>query len=493
MSLFRQAIRRPRYLLNKQDLSFIRAVFEHVKTDKELSGKWQEVVDQLQKIEEKAKPSTSKLTQATESVTESLKGAWKKTESATESARGTASQSVGAAHDILKRVGEKVGKTLLGNTYVKQSMPSIGKLSSSIVSAVDAANKWVASGSDLGILPLSGKEGEKAFLAEEVDLEQLRLAGKGYARWLNVRNSKTSWASCESRKLAAAQAASIFTTEQAVEDVIHESHEAREHEEEMKHEEEAKNEAEAKHEAQHQTHSKESEATKSDADPSPLTGESSSSSAQNSGSSTSRGELVVAKPTVWERMFGEGSRGEKIGEFFSMADASIMDTELSLAVREMKQNIDPSFDINDLHAEFEHIVAPLFVKWYLGGDETNLLAHSGSGAFAAMVSGIKARKKAGGYLESTMLAPIENVALSRAFSVAKNGIEVPWFLYTFSVQQINCMRKIADDSIIEGRIDDIRNVRYAIVVRPAADRNDPILCFPWQIVEVAIVGNQPII
>ena len=65
----------------------------------------------------------------------------------------------------------------------------------------------------------------------------------------------------------------------------------------------------------------------------------------------------------------------------------------------------------------------------------------------------------------------------------------PCFIWTFNTQQVNCLRD-KDGEIIEGAVDDIRTVYYAMAVvkHPELEKT---LEYPWMVSELAIVGNQP--
>ena len=88
---------------------------------------------------------------------------------------------------------------------------------------------------------------------------------------------------------------------------------------------------------------------------------------------------------------------------------------------------------------------------------------------------------------------------------------MPSFVFTFHTQQINCMRSAKKEDIdeatgegkvVEGKVDDVRMVYYAIAVTRhpytledyEPEEGQGVMAdleFPWLIQELAIVGNQP--
>ena len=68
--------------------------------------------------------------------------------------------------------------------------------------------------------------------------------------------------------------------------------------------------------------------------------------------------------------------------------------------------------------------------------------------------------------------------------------ELPSFIFTFHTQQLNCLRN-EEGEVVEGTEDDIRQVFYAMVVRKHPEPEKEGLQFPWQVSELAVIGNQP--
>lgn len=199
--------------------------------------------------------------------------------------------------------------------------------------------------------------------------------------------------------------------------------------------------------------------------------------------------LVVSKShgSSWDR-FGAGLRDMPfLSSLYEnpLFDRLFGESEIAASIREMKE-IDPSFYLEDFTEDIEYVVAPHIVKTYLEGDADSLHQHCGEAAFAAVNASIKARRQHKLTLDPNILAGPKEVELKGAKLMDKGP---PCFIWTFNTQQVNCLRD-RHGEIVEGAIDDIRTVFYAMAVtrHPNLEEN---LEYPWQISELAIVGNQP--
>lgn len=189
----------------------------------------------------------------------------------------------------------------------------------------------------------------------------------------------------------------------------------------------------------------------------------------------------------WDR-FGAGLRDMPfLSNVFDnpLFDRMFGESEIAASIREMK-DIDPCFYLEDFAEEIEYVVTPRIIQTYLDGDSDCLHLHCGEAAFAAVNASIKARKDAQMTLDTKILAGPKEVELKGAQRM-ENG--PPCFIWTFNTQQVNCLRDKSGE-IIEGAVDDIRTVYYAMAVTRHPDL-EKTLEFPWQVSELAIVGNQP--
>lgn len=201
--------------------------------------------------------------------------------------------------------------------------------------------------------------------------------------------------------------------------------------------------------------------------------------------------MVVAKDNTssWDR-FGAGLRDMPFlsnvfeNPFF---DKVFGESEIAASIREMKE-MDYNFYMEDFAEEIEYVVAPHIIKTYLEGDQTALEQHCGEAAFAAVNASIKARLQQKLTLDTAILAGPQDVELKGAKLMEKGS---PCFIWTFNMQQVNCLRN-SEGEIIEGAVDDIRTVCYAMAVTKHPDVEAKLeLQYPWQISELAILWNQP--
>lgn len=200
--------------------------------------------------------------------------------------------------------------------------------------------------------------------------------------------------------------------------------------------------------------------------------------------------LVVSKVgnSSWER-FGAGLRDSPfLSSIFEnpLFDRVFGESEIAASIREMKER-DYTFRLEEFQEDIEYVVAPHIIRTYLEGDSDALEKHCGEAAFAAVNASIKARKQQKLSLDPTILEGPSELELVTAKIMDKGP---PAFVWAFNMQQVNCLRDKTGD-IVEGAVDDIRTVRYAMVVNGHSEPNKPGLEYPWQISELAIVGNQP--
>jgi len=205
---------------------------------------------------------------------------------------------------------------------------------------------------------------------------------------------------------------------------------------------------------------------------------------------TGEGALVVseARSSTWDR-FGSSLRDSPL--LSSVFDNPLFDrmfgeSEIAASIREMK-DLDYSFRLEDFAEDIEYIVAPHIITTFLEGNQDSLKAHCGEAAFNAVNASIKARLSQRLSLDPQILSGPREVNLVSA-KLNENG--PPSFIWTFHMQQVNCLRD-RNDEIIEGAIDDIRTVCYAMAVNKHPNLEEKGLEYPWQISELVILWNQP--
>eukprot|EP00425_Heterocapsa_triquetra_P044515 CAMPEP_0195087388 /NCGR_PEP_ID=MMETSP0448-20130528/27239_1 /TAXON_ID=66468 /ORGANISM="Heterocapsa triquestra, Strain CCMP 448" /LENGTH=442 /DNA_ID=CAMNT_0040120949 /DNA_START=1 /DNA_END=1329 /DNA_ORIENTATION=+ len=205
---------------------------------------------------------------------------------------------------------------------------------------------------------------------------------------------------------------------------------------------------------------------------------------------TGEGALVVSeeRTSSWDRL-GAGLRDMPfLNSVFEnpLFDRVFGESEIAASIREMKE-IDYAFRLEDFAEDVEYVVAPHVIRTFLEGDQEALKAHCGEAAFNAVNASIKTRLEQKLTLDQNILAGPKEVNL---VSAKLNEKGPPSFIWTFQMQQVNCLRDGAGD-IIEGAVDDIRTVCYAMAINRHPDLEAKGLEYPWQISELAILWNQP--
>lgn len=200
--------------------------------------------------------------------------------------------------------------------------------------------------------------------------------------------------------------------------------------------------------------------------------------------------LVVstARSSTWDR-FGTGL-GEMpfLSSVFEnpLVERVFGESEIAASIREMRET-DYSFQLEEFAEEIEYVIAPHLIQSFLDGNQKALELHCGEAAFSAVNASIKTRKQQKLVLDSNILAGPEDVELKHAKRFDKGP---PAFVWTFSMQQVNCLRD-TEGEIVEGAVDDIRTVHYAMAVTKHPEPDTENLEYPWQISELAILYNQP--
>jgi len=234
----------------------------------------------------------------------------------------------------------------------------------------------------------------------------------------------------------------------------------------------------------------EAEKAKAEEASAPETEASASSTAQAAQAEETQSALVVsnAGSTSWDRFGARLGDMPFLNSVFEnpLFDRVFGETEIAASIREMKE-LDYTFRLEEFAEDLEYIVAPHIIKSYLEGDQEALQKHCGEACFNTVNAGIKERKKLQMTLDTAILSGPREVELKGAKLMEQGA---PCFIWTFNMQQVNCLRD-AEGEIIEGAVDDIRTVCYAMAVtrHPQLDKLD--LEYPWQVSELAILWNQP--
>ncbi|KAF8820837.1 putative mitochondrial inner membrane translocase TIM44 [Cardiosporidium cionae] len=195
--------------------------------------------------------------------------------------------------------------------------------------------------------------------------------------------------------------------------------------------------------------------------------------------------LVLAKESAWDRFGTKLKDMPFLQNFFENPFLGKLfgETEIAASIREMKLE-DSSFRLPEFMEIVEEVVAPHLIDCFLQGDTDSLRLHCGEAAFSAASSSIKERELMKVQLDPTVLQ-LRGVELKGARRV-EDG--TPWFIFTFTAQQINCLRD-SHGIVVSGAIDDIREVVYSMALTKHPEPDTFGLHYPWMVKELAIIGN----
>ncbi|CDU18021.1 mitochondrial import inner membrane translocase subunit TIM44, putative, partial [Plasmodium yoelii] len=198
-------------------------------------------------------------------------------------------------------------------------------------------------------------------------------------------------------------------------------------------------------------------------------------------------ELILAHESAWDKFGSKLKDMPFLNSFFEnpILGKLFGETELAAALRVMKMD-DKNFKLSELMYLFEYVISKHIVESYLIGDEDTLRLHCGEAAFNSLNLSITERKKKKLFLDTNVLI-YKNHELKGAQRMEESS---PWFIFTFHTQQINCLKN-KDDEIIEGKIDDIREVVYTIALSKHPEPETEGLLYPYIVREFAIIGNTP--
>ncbi|SJK86272.1 Mitochondrial import inner membrane translocase subunit TIM44 [Babesia microti strain RI] len=200
-------------------------------------------------------------------------------------------------------------------------------------------------------------------------------------------------------------------------------------------------------------------------------------------------QLVCIQESTWDRFGSKLKDMPLLNSFFEnpLIGKLFGETEFARAIREMK-TFDDSFNVPEFVELVEQVVARHMVSSYLNGDIQALKLHCGETAYTTLKSSIEQRRLLNLTIDPSILI-LKDVELKGGMIVENT----PWFIFTFTTQQINCIYK-EDGQIISGAVDDIREVLYTMALSRHPNLQDPEMAdlqYPYMVRELAIIGNQP--
>ncbi|KAH8741369.1 Tim44-like domain-containing protein [Cryptosporidium ryanae] len=215
-----------------------------------------------------------------------------------------------------------------------------------------------------------------------------------------------------------------------------------------------------------------------------------------------KSSIIVQEDSVWDRFGAKLKDMPILKDFFEnpIIGRIFRESEISSAIKQMKI-LDPKFKLFHLISMVENVVIPHYLNIYLSGNEHELKLHTADVAFKTLLSNVNELKSLGLNLDPTILfigelelkgVKISKFEFTNGLSNFNNEKVQPIFIFTFTVQQINCLRNL-DGEIVSGSKDDIREVLYSIAVTHHPNNETPGLKYPFLVTELAILGMSPIL
>jgi len=190
------------------------------------------------------------------------------------------------------------------------------------------------------------------------------------------------------------------------------------------------------------------------------------------------GDLSEDAREAWET-----SQNPWVYRVSSVYDTMTAESETTIAVRELRV-LDPDFELEEWRQDVVEHTLPKIMRWFLEGNINQLRPWMGEGVFKRVASEITARQKEGVQIDTHVLG----IMNSEILSIEKDHIEKgpPLICMHFMCQQINCVRKKSDGTIVEGAEDEIKANHYIVVFQREYDQERGEL--NWKIVDFRFNG-----
>jgi import inner membrane translocase subunit TIM44 len=167
----------------------------------------------------------------------------------------------------------------------------------------------------------------------------------------------------------------------------------------------------------------------------------------------------------------------------SVYETLTAETPESIAVAELRR-LDPDFTLDDWREDVVEHNLPKIMEWLLMGKINQLKPWLAEGVFQRIAAEITARKQEGVQIDTTVLGIMNSEILAVEPDEVEKGS--PIIVLHFMCQQINCVRKKSDGSIVEGSEDDIKANSYVAAFQREYDEKKGEL--NWKIVDFRFNG-----
>jgi mitochondrial import inner membrane translocase subunit TIM44 len=163
----------------------------------------------------------------------------------------------------------------------------------------------------------------------------------------------------------------------------------------------------------------------------------------------------------------ETSQNPWVYRINSVYETLTAETPESIAVAELRK-LDPDFTLDDWRQDVVEHTLPKIMEWLLKGKINQLKPWLADGVFQRIAAEITARKQEGVLIDTHVLGIMNSEILAVEPDEINKGS--PIIVLHFMCQQINCVRKKEDGTIVEGSEDDIRANSYVTAFQREYDQ-----------------------
>ena len=179
----------------------------------------------------------------------------------------------------------------------------------------------------------------------------------------------------------------------------------------------------------------------------------------------------------------ETSQNPWVYRISSVYDTVTQESEYTVAARELRK-LDPDFEFEEWRRDVVDHTLPQIMSWFLEGKINQLKPWLGESVFKRIAAEITARKQEGVQIDTHVLGIMNSEILAVEQDTLEKGS--PIILLHFMCQQINCVRKKEDGTIVEGAEDDIKANSYVAAFQREYDADKGEL--NWKIVDFRFNG-----
>mmetsp|Transcript_26315 Transcript_26315/g.36930 ORF Transcript_26315/g.36930 Transcript_26315/m.36930 type:complete len:412 (+) Transcript_26315:177-1412(+) len=167
----------------------------------------------------------------------------------------------------------------------------------------------------------------------------------------------------------------------------------------------------------------------------------------------------------------------------SVYDTLTAESEYAVAVKELRE-LDPTFTLEEWKVDVVEHTLPQIMKWFLEGRINQLKPWLGEAVHNRLAAEMKARKEEGVQIDTHVLGIMNSEILACEPDTVNKGS--PIIVLHFMCQQINCVTKKKDGSVVEGSEDDIRANSYVVAFQREYEEEKAEL--NWKIVDFRFNG-----